>query len=60
MVRAERESANLVESLAKIGYGEDLHARQLGTLRRNDRVERARVYVKESIRRIKVANIEAI
>ena len=29
LAQAERESANLVESLAKMGYSEDLHARHL-------------------------------
>jgi MoxR-like ATPase len=34
--------------------------RQLGTLKGNGRVDRARAYVREQVRRIKVASIEAI
>ena len=51
-----RNLAQAATATAKLGEIE----RQLGTLRGNDRVERARVYVREVIRKIKVASIEAI
>ena len=51
-----RNLAQAATATAKLGE----IARQLGTLGGNGRVERARVYLKEVIRKIKVASIEAI
>ena len=51
-----RHLAQAATATAKLGEID----RQLGALRANGRVERARAYVKEVIRKIKVASIEAI
>ena len=51
-----RNLAQAATATAKLGEIE----RMLGSLKGNGRVERTRIYVKEQIRRIKVASIEAI
>lgn len=51
-----RNLSQAASATAKLGEIE----RQLGTLKGDGRVERARSYVKEQIRKIKVASIEAI
>jgi MoxR-like ATPase len=51
-----RNLAQAATATAKLGEID----RQLGALKGNGRVERARSYVKEQIRKIKVASIEAI
>jgi MoxR-like ATPase len=52
-VRNLSQAATATAKLAEID-------RQLGTLKGNGRVDRARAYVKEQVRKIKVASIEAI
>ena len=51
-----RNLAQAATATAKLGEIE----RQLGSLKGDGRVERARAYVKEQVRKIKVASIEAI
>lgn len=51
-----RNLSQAASATAKLGEIE----RQLGTLKGDGRVERARAYVKEQVRKIKVASIEAI